>query len=90
MSKTQEKLNKMIVPIHLTNEQYAQICAKADHDNCKPEVIIQEAVEIFLSQLSEERVILDIDNLCEAFRIYQEAGWDSAELRKHIDRNKFS
>lgn len=84
-----EKLNKMTVPINLNSEQYAQICAKADHDNCKPEEIIQEAVEVFLSQLSSERVILDIDNLCKALKIYNEAGWDSVELRKHIDQNKF-
>lgn len=89
MAKEKLNQNRMIVTLDLEDEQYGQIFAKADHDDCEPEDIVKEAVEVYLSQLSSERVILDIDNLCEALKIYNEAGWDSVELRKHIDQNKF-
>jgi hypothetical protein len=86
---SQLKQNKMVVPILLDDEQYAQICAKADHDLCKPEEIIQEAVEVFIVQMNGERVILSLENLCEALGIYNEAGWDSDQLRKFCEQNKF-
>lgn len=89
MSKTKEKLNTMIVPLKLNDEQYAQICAKADHDNSKPEDIVQEAVELYLHQLNGERVILNVDLMCEAFDIYNEAGMTSDSLREFCHKNKF-
>lgn len=89
MAKTKEKLNTMIVPLKLNDEQYAQICAKADHDNVKPEDIVQEAVELFLHQINGEKVVLNVDLMIQAFDIYNEAGMTSDSLRSFCEKNKF-
>jgi hypothetical protein len=90
MSRTQEKLNVMTVPIQLNNEQYAQICAKADHDHCKPEDIIQEAVEVFLEQMNGEKVVLDIDMMLEGYALYCRDGHSEHDLRQFWERNKLN
>lgn len=90
MSKTQEKLNIMTVPIKLNSEQYAQICAKADHDNCKPEVIIQEAVEIYIEQMNGSKVVLDIDLMLEGYALYCRDGLTSHDLRHFWEQNKLN
>ena len=79
----------MTVPVKLTDEQYAQICAKADHDNCKPEVIIQGMIDTYFYQINGERVVLDVDTMIEAFDTYNREGIDSERLRDLCEQNKF-
>lgn len=89
MPITAEKIHKMVVPLDLTDAQYGQIFAKADHDNIKPEDVIQEAVELYLHQINGEKIILDVDLMIEAFDIYKELGLTSLQLKTFCEQNKF-
>ena len=83
------KQNVKIVPIKLNDEQYAQICAKADHENCKIEEIIQQIIETYFHQINGEKVVLDVYLLIEAFDTYNREGVDSERLRDLCEQNKF-
>lgn len=77
-----EKKHKITFTIDLTDDEYAQIIAKADHDNLKPQEIIEEAVEIYFAQLNGEKIVLDAEFLVSAYQTYLEDGITPDALRE--------
>jgi hypothetical protein len=83
-----EKNHRMTTVLELSDSEYGQIMAKADHDNCRPEEIIQAAVDIYLEQLNQEKLVIDADLLIEIFETYIQEGITPEILRKQYSKMK--